>query len=117
MLFAYACDRKVVFTHDWVKIVAVGSANCGAFLAHVNNCKLFFPYVCDCKLLYVHGCLQINVHTCVDEKMVVASLCGCMVLVAHVCDLNLLSTPGELHLLCTNVLIKNCCLHMCVVAK
>ena len=73
--------------------------------------------MCDCKLLYVQGCLQINVHTCVDEKMVVESLCGCIVLVAHVCDLNLLAAPGHLHSLCTNVLIENYCLHMCVVAK
>ena len=48
--------------------------------------------------------------------MAVASVCGCIVLVAHVCDLNLLAAPGQLRLLCTNVLIENCCLHVCVIA-
>ena len=48
--------------------------------------------------------------------MAVASVCGCIVLFAHVCDLTLLAAPGRLRLLCTNVLIENCCLHMCVIA-
>ena len=47
-------------------------------------------------------------------------LVGCMVSVAHVCvgcTCKLLAARGYIHLLCTNVLIENCCLHMCKVAK
>ena len=47
-------------------------------------------------------------------------LVGCMVSVAHVCvgcTCKLLAAPGYIHLLCTNVLIENCCLHMCVVVS
>ena len=132
-LAAHVCDRNlladVLIKNCWLRmckvakwclhtcIIAICCSHmiaCKVVVHEANDYKLLFAHVNGCKLLYVHSCLQINVHTCGDEKIAVASVCGCIVLVAHVCNLILLAAPGQLRLLCTNVLIGSCCLRMCV---